>query len=299
MLTKTGCGIAVVLSMGLGRAVYAVDLDVSSGSHTIQDGDTFDNVDARGTSTVEMTGGTVTNDAESSDDAVFTITGGTVADRAQSFNSSTFNLQGGTVWRAWSNDVSTYTMTGGTVEETVSSFNQSTFTLTGGTVLFEVSSEDDSRFTMTGGTVEGISAEDSSLFTMTGGQVVNHFGVSRNAQVILKAQQFFYDDNDDQVSDAGFDFGGLSTLALDRESDVFSVSGQQNVLPGLTVQWGDGSTASFDFLFATSQPVLWQGALTLQLIPEPSAFMVIGLASALGLIRRPRSRSYGLVDQRR
>ncbi len=189
--------------------IFAQELVVTTGTHLIEDGDSYSIAFALGDSTIDMTGGEVTDgiaaivngtlgqytvfgasaasfdlatfnmytgyvaSAQSHGFGTFNLYGGEVDGFAQSFGNSTFNMGGGEVLTVRAFENSTYDMTGGRSRNTVDAHDSSVVRISGGSVRFFVDSWESSTLFFSGGAIEvaDLGAHDSSQLYMSGGYV--------------------------------------------------------------------------------------------------------------------------------
>ncbi len=98
------------------------------------DGGAVDWLEVSNTSTVTISGGTVTNCVDTWDSSTVTISGGTVTNCVDTWDSSTVTISGGTVQYLRTFRSATVTMSGGTLGNGVFADHSSTVTISGGTL---------------------------------------------------------------------------------------------------------------------------------------------------------------------
>lgn len=258
--------LAAIAPLIVASAAIAVPFEVSTGAHTVADGDSYDWILATGDATIDMTGGESTDGttvmaggdsfnnigAGALGTSVFTITGGTIAKRAFSFESGTMTIDGGEVNAA-------------------KAYGDSTYNIYSGTVNFGIYAHDDSIFTMTGGACAGNGhTRERALFVMTGGSIGGDFFSNKNSDVVIEAESFTYDhDNDDMTAPLPFDFARGDEIIITREDPRFSDTTLNNVdhriFYDFTATFPGGSSTTFDFYAYNQGNLIWGGELTLRL----------------------------------
>ncbi len=247
-------------------AAAAAPLEVSTGAHSVTTGDSYDWIHASGDATIDMTGGEATDGADVTADgetfanigagalgnSVFTISDGDIAKRAFSFENGTINLDGGTV-------------------NVARAYGFSTFNFSAGDVNFGVYANDDAVFNMSGGAAAGNAhGNHRSVFNLSGGSIAGDFFMQRNGDVVITADSFTYDhDNDDMTAPIPFELARGDEVVLTRDDPRFSDdllnNIPQRVLYDFTPHFPDGSSTSFTFWGYGSGNLIWNGSLTLRL----------------------------------
>lgn len=165
-----------------GVPAHAQSLVVTTGTHAIDEGDSYTWAFALGDSAINMTGGDVT---EVFSGTVFgTLQNySVVGASAASFDLATFNVYGGHVNTAQSHGLSTFNLLGGEVGAFAQSFDASQFNMSGGQAL-ALRSFDESNAHMTGGAVSSaLESFDSSVLEMEDGNV-DFFLFARDASTL-------------------------------------------------------------------------------------------------------------------
>lgn len=256
----------IPLLASLSLAAAGAPLEVATGTHAVTAGDSHEWILSSGDAQIDMSGGdafdgtTVNADGQTFTNigagalgtSVFTITGGTVAKRAFSFENGTINLDGGSV-------------------NVARAYGFSTYNFSSGSVNFGVYANDDATFNMSGGSTAGNAHGNfRSLFTLTGGTIDGDFFLQRSADVIIEAESFTYDhDNDPMTAPILFDFAGATEVLMDRTdprfSDMIFNNIDQRVLVDFTPHFPDGTSTSFTFYGYNFGNLIWNGTLTLRL----------------------------------
>jgi hypothetical protein len=207
------CLFAFCLACAQSGIAAADSLIVTTGTHSILDGDEYELAFALGDSVITMTGGDVTSffsgtvfgtdadysvlgasaasfdratfsfnggfllTAESHGFGTFNMSGGFVTASTQSFDSSTFNVTGGEATDFQAYGQSTQNISGGRARLQINAFETSTVYFSGGRAGSFINSYDSSSFFFSGGSVEvgDASSNHASEFFMSGGYV-NRFG---------------------------------------------------------------------------------------------------------------------------
>jgi hypothetical protein len=241
------------------------------------------------------------------DSSTLTMSGGTVTDRLAALHSSTLTMSGGTVgWTVFDGllsavNSSTVLMSGGTVT-TAQSLHSSTLTMSGGTVEYELKAYDSSAITLSGGTVTNLVSSGSSTATMSGGTVKDRLGAFHSSTVTMtggtvEVRLAVFQSSTLTMSGGTVDgrLYALHNATLIIDGSGFAVDGTRVPYGNLTANTGtltgtlnSGDSLNNVFYQGCYDGGTWQTTGTIRLVPEPSHAVLLGsaLLGLLGLARR-------------
>ncbi len=222
-----GCNSWVCLNPGAPTEFRLLPGGTVGGFYVAGDEGTEDSIYAKETSSVLMSGGTVTYGIGVFGRGSFTMSGGSTDD-LQSFNGSTVNMSGGTVNNGlWPSAMSAVTMSGGTVINGLVAFDTSSIILRGGSVD-QIAAVGGTTITIVG---SGFSVDDASvgygLLAATTGQLTGTL------------------DSGDSLNTPFF-HNGWGDPSYNATGHIYLSAGPASHLPLSEELVNDGGSSSFD-----------------------------------------------------
>lgn len=221
---------------------------------------------------VNISGGTIGDYFEANVDSVVNLFGGTVGNRFNANSGSVVNIYDGNVGHSFeANRGSQVNFYGGQVVGFFSANADSLVTVNGGNLGFIFTARQGSEVNINGGIFGMLSASSLSLVNVRGGRFDDGFTASSDSEVNLFGKEF-----------------SLNGIPLDSltPGQAVTITDRDVTLSGVLA---DGSPFSFDLnpMSSSSEDYFHIGStLTITLVPEPTAIMLLLLGTTFIALRR-------------